>query len=486
MKNTFTLSLCLLLGINFCFSQIIRFNNTYDLYGTWDHASSVIVENDGYFVTGTTAGDSGSNRKLALLKIDFNGNVVWFKNYSVPQRSFYEFAHPDVFIKSSDNCYVFSGSLTSTNGQDVVLIKFNLNGDTLWQKTYGDTLDWWGFQCQETVDKGFIIVGSQNISTTNTDLLLIKTDSVGNLKWKKNINFTQEGGYTIICTPDSGFLIGGRKANGFYDVGLIVKTDSIGNVQWQKYVYGTYDVSVINLALTKDNNFIAVGFINDSNAGSFDAGRAFILKFYSNNGQTIWQKFYGRRGVGSGLSSIKVLPDSSYIVCGTQGSGVLQGYEINGYILKIKANGDSIFSREFNKYSGSSTTDELITIVPTPDSGYIAAGDFSPYNQDMWVIKMDSFGCDTIGCQSTEVTKIYNPLKEFNIYPNPFNDIINFNFNEKNAFQIRIYDLLGKSIFSQNVSNSDKEMDLSFLPKGIYLLQIKTKNKVTYKKIIKK
>lgn len=472
MKTYFIILVNLLIYFDLSYSQIIRFNNVYDPWSTWDHATSVIVENDGYFITGTTGGDTGSNRKLALLKIDLNGNVIWYKYHSVPQRSFYEYAHPDVFIKTSDNCYVFSGILTSTNGSDVVLIKFNNNGDTLWQKTYGDSLDWGGFQCQETLEKGFIITGYQSISSSNSDLLLLKTDSAGNLKWKKTVNYTQEIGYSVICTPDSGYLVGGGKTNGYYYAGLIVKFDSLGNVKFTKSIYGPYSAGLRNLALTKDNNYIACGYYNDTVSGSYEAGRAFIIKF-NNLNQTLWQKFYGRRGVGSGLASVKVLPDNSIIACGTQGSGWQQGYHANAYVLKVNADGDSIFSREYDKYNIQGEVNEFTTIVPTADGGFIASGTLN-YIQDMWVVKMDSLGCDIAGCELLGINEIHDKKYVLNVYPNPACKEIIFSINhEQNErlcnVQVIIYNLIGTEQARINIS-PDKATVLSTdnFSNGIY------------------
>lgn len=486
MKQLLFISIFLINCCIYSYSQTVRFNNVYDLYGTWDHANSVIVETDGYFVTGTTAGSSGPNRKLALMKIDLNGNLLWYKNHSIINANFWDQGHPDSFVKTDDTCYVFCGILQTSTGKDVVLIKFNHYGDTLWQKTFGDsTLDWSGYQCKETIDKGFIIVGTANATSTNTDLLLIKTDSLGNFQWKKTINYTQEIGESIICTNDGGFLIGGIKQSGAYNYGWIVKTDSLGNISWQTTLGGLYGSEILSVAKTLDGNYIASGFLSNTSNGSYDFNQGLVLKIAS-NGTVIWQKLYGRPSPATAFPSVDVLPDSSYILAGANGYDQFSGYDFSGFVVKIDANGDSLWGRVFDKY-GTGTTDKFSKIKRTPDNGFIVAGDFFPNFQDMWVVKLDSMGCDTIGCISTGIVDMTIPNEGLLFFPNPFSTSITISSSRHLLKEISVYNLMGQLNYTKhNIYSNSSIIDLTLFEKGIYIIKIKLNNEKIYiQKIIK-
>lgn len=474
MKQSLIISVFLINCCIYSYSQTVRFNNVYDLYGTWDHASSVIVENDGYFVTGTTAGSSGSNPKLALMKIDLNGNILWRKNHSVPNADFYDGGGADRFIRTYDSCYVFAGCLNEITGQNVVLIKFNRQGDTLWQKTYGDSvLDWWGYQCKETIDKGFIIVGSAHVTSSNTDLLMIKTDSLGNFQWKKTIHYTQETGESIICTNDGGFLIGGIKQWGAYNYGWIVKTDSLGNISWQTTLGGLYGSNILSVAKTLDGNYIACGFLSNTTNGSYDFNQGLVLKIAS-NGTVIWQKLYGRPSPATAFPSVDVLPDSTYILAGANGYDQFSGYDFSGFVVKIDANGDSLWGRVFDKY-GTGTTDKFSKIKRTPDNGFILAGDFFPNYQDMWVVKLDSSGCDSLGCQFVGVDE---PLTrddvELTIFPNPLSNEVNVNNKSgKIIKKITLSDIAGNKVKEfNNLGSSVINLQLNEIISGAYFIKV--------------
>ncbi len=75
-----------------------------------------------------------------------------------------------------------------------------------------------------------------------------------------------------------------------------------------------------------------------------------------------------------------------------------------------------------------------------------------------------------------------NILSEVTLYPNPTSGILNIH-SEKEVQNLVIFDLNGKKINEQKSSR----IDVSFLPKGVYIVQIKLLNgKVETKKLVKK
>jgi len=69
------------------------------------------------------------------------------------------------------------------------------------------------------------------------------------------------------------------------------------------------------------------------------------------------------------------------------------------------------------------------------------------------------------------------------IYPNPVYNNLNIEYPSNNIEEISIHNILGKQIFHSN--DIEREIELDFLEKGIYILKIKTVNGMISKKIIK-
>jgi hypothetical protein len=78
----------------------------------------------------------------------------------------------------------------------------------------------------------------------------------------------------------------------------------------------------------------------------------------------------------------------------------------------------------------------------------------------------------------------------FEVYPNPAESITNIVFynSDDNAFTIRIMDINGKEIYSQNVNEVNgefqKQFDFSSYAKGIYLVEIISKKESITKRIL--
>jgi hypothetical protein len=75
----------------------------------------------------------------------------------------------------------------------------------------------------------------------------------------------------------------------------------------------------------------------------------------------------------------------------------------------------------------------------------------------------------------------------FKLYPNPFQDIIQFQFiNDFDNLQVIIFDLLGKRLVIEEVSQQNQEINVNNLSQGVYILRIEQNEKSRSFKMIKK
>ncbi|OYT17891.1 MAG: hypothetical protein B7C24_00485 [Bacteroidetes bacterium 4572_77] len=72
----------------------------------------------------------------------------------------------------------------------------------------------------------------------------------------------------------------------------------------------------------------------------------------------------------------------------------------------------------------------------------------------------------------------------FHTKPNPFNNTIQISSNFTQEFTIHIFDISGKKVAAFQANNNDI-LDVSFLEKGVYFLQVQTDKKTKIIKIIK-
>lgn len=83
-----------------------------------------------------------------------------------------------------------------------------------------------------------------------------------------------------------------------------------------------------------------------------------------------------------------------------------------------------------------------------------------------------------------QTTQILNhPELVYSVHPNPFNHVIHIAANEN--LGVEVYSLTGKLFYQGKLSFNINTVDLGFLPSGIYIMKIYSKNRKSFQKIIK-
>jgi hypothetical protein len=113
-----------------------------------------------------------------LVKTDTAGNIQWDK---ILIENTWNYAYSIQVTR--DSGYVITGSIRKDEGKsNIYLIKTDARGNLLWQKIFGGKELDEGFSVQQTYDGGYVIVGeTKSFGSGNSDVYLIKTDSIGNV-----------------------------------------------------------------------------------------------------------------------------------------------------------------------------------------------------------------------------------------------------------------------------------------------------------------
>jgi hypothetical protein len=500
MKNKTILGILLfsMILINETYSQMEYFDSVYHFtpWNSWDFARNVIEVEDGYLIQGQTPDQYDSYwYRMAYTKIDKQGNQLWSKTYGDTIAEWL-IGRPGCFVKSSAGGY-YSAGTKRTPTEDWVhdegmIIRYDDELDTLWTKFHGDLYEPWDtaymlMQMKQLENYDLVFIGLTGAYGEAVRIYLLKTDSLGNKIWD---HVYGTGGtryyyaYSVVQTSDGGFAIGGEYAIlGQYqsEQPIIIKVDSLGNKEWIETFGSQYNEFRTVVTLSNDGKITAGSILSDSSFGSTSyVGRIRILKL-NNDGSIIWDKLYGERKRNSKTHSIMTLQDGSII---SSGYYVTDNYpHIVGWILKVSSEGDSIWMREYDRANLSIySNNKLFDVKPTSDGGLIACGDIHPHlpdtgNQDAWVIKLDSIGCDTPGCDTTVAIPEIAYKKKHNdlyIYPNPAHNVLNIIYpitNNECRSIISIYDVFGRKVKEIKVPKGQNEVitDVNKWNRGIYI-----------------
>jgi hypothetical protein len=330
-------------------------------YGTslGDRAYCVRECVDGcYVVVGESERELGGNTitDVYLLKLHPNGDTIWTKKYGGDG-----WDHGHCVRELQNGCYIVVGGTTSigAGGEDVYLLKVDPAGDTIWTKIYGGSSAQNGKCIQETVDGGFIITGmSLSDSPDSEGVLLIKTDSVGNMIWQKIYGDNHCAGASVLQAFDGGYVVCGHMAD-FGSVGWdvwLLKTDVWGDTAWTKNYGGYSEDWGYTVIETSDTCYFIAG-----HTWSYGAGLSDVYLIKSDvSGDTIWTRVFGGEGNEHSYSAQET-DDKGFIVVGSTETA----FGVSDvYLIKTDSLGIVQFAKQL------SMTDYYLVACPNPFTEY--------------------------------------------------------------------------------------------------------------------
>jgi hypothetical protein len=213
----------------------------------------------GYILAGTRG--SPPEKDIFAVKTDALGTIIWHHIYGKEDCS----EMPHSVIQSSDGGYVITGTVITpaqpAYENDIIVVKIDDDGDTVWTKTYGDsgTIELGG-PIVQTPDGGYLIAGLKE-----WDICLIRTDDFGNTIWTKtyeNPDFN-ENVSSMELTSDSGYVLAGSIGSGsLYDF-YVLKVDSLGDSLWSREIGSDTDSEdAFGVRQASDGGYVVAGQVN--------------------------------------------------------------------------------------------------------------------------------------------------------------------------------------------------------------------------------
>jgi hypothetical protein len=306
MKPFLILIFLFLVQVNFAQDINIEWQNCFggsenDITG--NYSNSMIKISDCYLIGGTTGSDdgdvAGGNHgpdDIWLIKTDNNGNLIWEKTFGGSDSD-----RLDALVKSNNSTCYFIGRSYSTDGDvqsgnqgygDHWLVKLNIDGEIIWEKTFGGSNVERLANIQLTAE-GDILVLSRTSSSDgdlnydNPDgssyIWFYKVSSEGELLWSDVFGGNGPNyGFDLLQTSDGGYLILGscRGLNGgcicdhnnagdsYYNDIWMIKLNSEREIEWEN-CYGGSDFDNGRELIEEENGYtiLATSLSNDGDVG---------------------------------------------------------------------------------------------------------------------------------------------------------------------------------------------------------------------------
>jgi hypothetical protein len=448
---------------------------------SWDNGWSIQQTDDfGYIISGATYSFGAGNSDVWLIKTDDAGENPFTKTFGG--------SNDDIGYsvqQTSDLGYIIAGKTFSFGAglSDLYIVKTDAAGDYLSSKTFGGGDSDEARSIQVTNDNGFIIAGlTASFGAGSSDILLVKTDSGGDTIWTRTFGGTQgELGYSVQKTADNGYIVVGSTysfGSGGLDVYLI-RVNSFGDTVWTKTFGGSDDDEGYYVAMTSEGGYIICGYSNSFTAGAKDV---FLIKTNS-SGDTLCTKTFGGVGFDEGYS-VQQTSDGGYIICGRTNSFGSSSYDL--WLIKTNEYGDTIWTKTL----GGSSYDYGNFVKRTSDNGYIicgTTGSFAAGYSNVWLIKT----APDFSAVDENLFLFPENHRLSQNYPNPFNPSTKVIWlSAAGSWQtLKVYDLWGNEIATlfdeyKPAGRYEVELNAADLPSGVYFYQLRAGSFIQTKKML--
>jgi len=282
-------------------------------------ACKIKLTDDGNIaMAGHTSSYLNTSYDFYLIKANMNGDTLWTKHYGTNEWD---------FANSMDTCadggFIMAGKTYDTGNaySDILIVKTDADGNELWQKKIGGGLDDVANSII-SIPGGYIVCGStESIGMGGNDIYVFKTDLNGNIIWERTFGeIYNDEGTTCFLDNENLIVVGGKMTLSSYPNNFntfLVKLRLDGTNYWEfvNNSIGTVNNQIECVVAGYNKGITSAGSFNP-NSPTFNDLFIFIndsMGSYNNSGT------HGGSFEDYGSNIIKTL-DYGYAAIGTTNS----------------------------------------------------------------------------------------------------------------------------------------------------------------------
>ncbi|MEJ2290610.1 MAG: SBBP repeat-containing protein [Deinococcales bacterium] len=328
----------------------------------------------GAYTSRLTVSDGNGHGASAVVSVIAAGSATtpatWLRQFG---GSSYEYAS-DVATDGAGNTTLVGYTLgalpghTSAGALDIVLVKYDPDGSQLWARQFGGTGNDYASGITTDADGNTTVFGYTSgvlpgqTSAGGADLILVKNDPDGNQLWTRQLGTslddysggitTDAAGNTTVVGDTAGIFPGQTSAGGT-DI-VLVKYDPNGNQLWTRQFGSAGNDIAGDVTTDAAGNTILVGFTYGELPGQTGAGGTdIILAKYDPNGNQLWTRQFGSTSNDYAYGIATDPAGNSTLIGNTLGA--LPGHPSAGradvILAKYDPEGSQLWTRQFGSAS---------------------------------------------------------------------------------------------------------------------------------------
>ena len=328
----------------------------------------------------------------------------------------------------------------------------------------------------------------------------MKLDSNGTKLWVKSYTrgIGDQGSRLLKCSNGDYVCVGfsyklNMVSNIYEQDAIIQRTDNNGNLLYRKF-YGSDDNDILTDIVQHDNFFYAIGNYTNVVVGGSPPRiisknqQGWLLKFDTAGNILSDKKIdLGMGNLSDEFTKIITLDNGGFLISG-HSEGITSTSTQLGTLTKIDTAGNILWKRSYN--FNASRFLFFYDLKPTLDGGFIMTGTgldaARNNNQDVWVVKVDSMGCEQWQCSGVGIEEEKpqeKPKNALHIYPNPATDWVNVDYtlpDKQTNATLLLKTLQGTRLDSYVLKNNEgtQQINCKNYENGVYVLQLALSNGV--------
>ena len=210
----------------------VLWNTAVGLAGD-EEAYALLINGNDILLAGKQSGFSGTSDAW-LARMDLDGNELWTASWGGDKnelgRGVVALGGNNFLMAGTTNTFGMLDTTENRIKDNVYLVAFDLNGDTLWTRAVGDTLFDHRALCMDVAPNGDILVGGERGEVPGeSDALVYRLAANGDPIWERAWHMGKEDRLIDLLALPDGFISTGWSFTELARQVLLIRRDPDGN-----------------------------------------------------------------------------------------------------------------------------------------------------------------------------------------------------------------------------------------------------------------
>ncbi|NMM48453.1 hypothetical protein [Marinigracilibium pacificum] len=195
----------------------------YGFVSNRDSVTTILQSANENLVWCGTVKYSETQSNIRVTSTNLSGQVVW------------DFVLPTTVVQSAADMdhagqgFIVAGTEGPETNANMVLVNITPDGTKSWQALIQEPGNQKASGVSQTVDGGYIVVGTTNYLSDDEQIFLVKTDPSGNVQWKKYFGgSSNDRGIDVIESNDGNYVVLGTSTISNNSILELIKTNNKG------------------------------------------------------------------------------------------------------------------------------------------------------------------------------------------------------------------------------------------------------------------